>query len=86
MTAVLAMPVDTDCLDFAEKVSSLCDKDLLTEYGALAKARLKTVLGNSYSEDKEAENNLYTAFEEIQKRIERGCWHPVKERVKRTFR
>lgn len=82
----MSVQVVADELDFVDQVKHMPDSELLEVHGALAKARLKTVLGNSFVEDKQAETELYLSYNEIERRIKNNNWHPVKPRVKRTFR
>lgn len=82
----MSAQVVVDELDFVDQVKHMPDSELLAVHGALAKARLKTVLGNSFVEDKQAETELYLSYNEIERRIKNNNWHPVKPRVKRTFR
>jgi hypothetical protein len=81
-----AQVVVVDELDFVDQVKHMDDPSLLALHGFLAKQRLKTVLGNSFVEDKEAETELYLSYNEIERRIKNNNWHPVKPRIKRTFR
>lgn len=74
-----------DCIDFADFVRGLSDAALLHEHDRLALERVRTVLGNSYSDEKSAQTNLFTAYEEIQHRIKRNNWCPKKPRQKRTW-
>lgn len=75
-----------DELDFAEQLRNVGDSELLNIYSRLAKQRIITALGESFQDDAMVSKELYESYSEIDRRIKKNQWNPVKPRVKRTWR
>ena len=82
----VAVMEQTDSLDFAESLKSMTDPVLLCLYDSMSMQRLRVLVGCTYSDEKDAETNLYTVYKEIKHRMSINQWCPKKPRVKRTWR
>lgn len=59
------------------------DKELLAEYGRLAKAHMHAIVDGTYQQEKDLQTKLRDTYDEIQARIAINQWQPVKVRQKR---